>query len=318
MLRLAHRILSQSVLYEFVANDQFEPHTFQPKADDHWDVPVIIADNIYMYVSNYMRDNSEKKQLDELPACVPPFTAQFIEWNIPEVSHTRDEAGELQVITREHVKMLQAGVYVYSSRSPDGRPILKGKDEVLDHALDKHDRNIGWVVSGLLYLTTPKGSPLAAGAGFTVILDLNGKLISTMGSCWHEELRELINVGVCMTLMSSSFTHCRNVSTVDVSETQGPGRKWCRRQKVPELKYHVLSIDPNLAKFARKDAVPDGLDRSGKAEHVCRGHFRTYSEDGGGMFGRGIVGTFFIESHKRGSAVHGTVLKDYSVMAPAA
>lgn len=51
-----------------------------------------------------------------------------------------------------------------------------------------------------------------------------------------------------------------------------------------------------------------------RALHICRGHFKTYTEERP-LFGR-YAGTFFFRDHARGAKESGEVKKDYDVKAP--
>jgi hypothetical protein len=124
-------------------------------------------------------------------------------------------------------------------------------------------------------------------------------------------------VGLHIPLLTHSFFHCKNVNRLDVTKEEGPSPKWCRRQRVPELKYHALQIDPNLGSNKVGERKTEG-DRSGKALHICRGHFMHCVNDGVnmGLFGRGVYGTFWVPSHTRGTLEQGKVLSTYTVKVP--
>lgn len=112
-----------------------------------------------------------------------------------------------------------------------------------------------------------------------------------------------------VSVMAIMFMHCRNVVRRDVTETEGPSAKWLRRQKAPEIRYHVLDINP-MKEVLRTEG---GIEHNGlkKAMHICRGHFVRYSEERP-LFGK-HSGTFWKPAHVRGSAEHGIVDKDYEL-----
>jgi len=120
-------------------------------------------------------------------------------------------------------------------------------------------------------------------------------------------------------LHALAFMQCKNVQRVDVTKEKGPTPKWCRRQRVAELKYHTIQVDPNLAGKPRPDNRKTEGDRSGKSLHICRGHFAHYVDDGAsrGLFGRNQFGTFWVPAHTRGSLEHGRVISTYNVKTPA-
>jgi hypothetical protein len=107
--------------------------------------------------------------------------------------------------------------------------------------------------------------------------------------------------------MGLSFCHCKNVTRTEYTAEEH--HQWHRQTKVPRLKYYVLNIDPmreTLRREGRSEEV--GL---GKALHICRGHFATYTPEHP-LFGK-YVGTFWRPDHVRGKAENGIVDKDYSV-----
>lgn len=108
-------------------------------------------------------------------------------------------------------------------------------------------------------------------------------------------------------MLAVAFMNCKNVVRRDVTETEGPSPKWLRRQKAPEIRYHVLDINP-MKEVLRTEG---GIESNGlkKALHICRGHFVTYTEERP-LFGK-ITGTFWKPSHVRGSVENGIVDKDY-------
>jgi len=87
----------------------------------------------------------------------------------------------------------------------------------------------------------------------------------------HHKIINRADLYLHIPLLTVGFLHCKNVNRIDVTDEQGPTRKWCRRQRVPELKYHTVQIDPNLSIKRCADGRTAEGDRSGKALHICRG-----------------------------------------------
>ena len=123
-------------------------------------------------------------------------------------------------------------------------------------------------------------------------------------------------VDLCSTLLRGSMIgvamcHVQNIVTEDEIGSHLPGRKWCKKNRVPQLQFKRIVIDPNKMPCRRRDdAERGGADR---AWHLARGHLRTYSKEGGGLFGRGQYGDFWIPEHFRGSQKNGEIAKEYSV-----
>ena len=108
--------------------------------------------------------------------------------------------------------------------------------------------------------------------------------------------------------LALNFLHCKNV-TIE-REKYGPitvqKDKYGKKKEFRKY-YHILSIEP-MKKILESsgNAKETGIKR---AFHICRGHFRTYSETKK-LFGK-VAGTFWIENHVRGSKEVGEVYKDY-------
>lgn len=116
-----------------------------------------------------------------------------------------------------------------------------------------------------------------------------------------------IKIVTRMTLFGISLMHCRNVSVVDTEEkvSRQVRRARERKGKLPALQYKVLRIKPT-----------GGSGESGETTdvtpmHICRGHFKTYTEEAP-LFGR-ITGTYWWSDQVRGRAKNGVVVKDYKV-----
>ena len=109
--------------------------------------------------------------------------------------------------------------------------------------------------------------------------------------------------------LAISFCHCKKGVNLRKEQVDAPLIK--KRQltgKIPVSKFYTLEIE------GMKEEL-ENIRRAGysvqKALHLCRGHFRTYSESAP-LFGR-QTGTFWIPMHARGNASRGQIVKDYEV-----
>jgi hypothetical protein len=103
--------------------------------------------------------------------------------------------------------------------------------------------------------------------------------------------------------------HCKNVDVRPVLPPERVSRKHERRHGHPLTRYYVLDVQPMRRVLDREgDAQARGLR---EALHICRGHFKTYTEDAP-LFGK-RVGTYWWESRVRGTADEGVIQKDYRV-----
>lgn len=116
---------------------------------------------------------------------------------------------------------------------------------------------------------------------------------------------------VMIVMLAISFTHAKNVRTVDVEPPAKVAAKRRKAGKPVGVTYKTLVID-GMKEVLRTEG---GVERNGlkKALHICRGHFATYTADKP-LFGK-VTGTFWKPMHTRGSKARGEVKKDYKVTA---
>jgi len=105
-----------------------------------------------------------------------------------------------------------------------------------------------------------------------------------------------LNSFIFPALMTLSFMHCTNVTEREVAPPPRLAKKWRKRHGRDLVRYHVLDIAPMGAVLHREgQAGEQGLAH---ALHICRGHFKTFSQDAP-LFGR-LAGTFWWAPHVRG------------------
>ncbi len=315
MLRLAHRILTQD---QMLLSKEIPTMIAKGIYDDTKsirkrlpNVPLIIADNVSEYVDSL--DERGKLTFDKLPAAPMPFNECFIEW---ESSGYGISSQSMEV---EENPYLQQGCYLRLLDKLNFRNI----DGVSDECLEKVRLQAnGYVYASCKQTTTDiikTGGLVIPVMFFHLLYDKEMKLIRTPGCTFFgsefpgERSMEVLTVAMTLGLMQ-----CKNVEQVDVTDIMGPSPKWCRRQRVPHLRYSALLIDSECKGKSNNGERKTLDDRSGKALHICRGHFVTYIDDGvsKGLFGKGIYGTFWIPAHTRGSLKEGKVNHIYTVKAP--
>lgn len=296
-------------LFDIIARERTaSPFTHRQFATRPWpEVPIIVADNI----SEYYMEGSDKEAWDiqfDFPNMAPPFDAFWIEArNHPRANYSGvveqidtggvQRCGALFQAKRERVGW-RLGAEMYwqiqgRSIGPLGIVLLR---------LDERGR---WVPED--GVRTPDGE-----RGVPVAIPNAQEYIRQSGPEAVQELTRAVIEAVKPLLLAVSFMHCKNVQRREVAPSQYENRYYRKKHRKSLVRYHVLDIDP-----MRKVLKTEG--RSGevglkKALHICRGHFATYTEDKP-LFGR-LVGSFWKESHVRGSAKEGAVVKDYRVKAP--
>lgn len=110
-----------------------------------------------------------------------------------------------------------------------------------------------------------------------------------------------------------SFMHCKKqTKLIEHVPPEKVQRKRIKNNKPPLTKYYTLDIEPLKEILRTEGRVHEvGLP---KALHICRGHFKDYSQ-GKGLFGK-YKGLYWWDSHIRGNESAGTVIKDYAVKLP--
>jgi hypothetical protein len=108
--------------------------------------------------------------------------------------------------------------------------------------------------------------------------------------------------------LAISFLHCKNVTTAKVDPCHPQGKRKASMQ-CQRAHYHVLNIHP-MREILRREGNQESTGLK-QALHICRGHFRDYTQ-GRGLFGK-HQGLYWFDQHLRGSSTHGVVVKDYMI-----
>lgn len=109
--------------------------------------------------------------------------------------------------------------------------------------------------------------------------------------------------------MTLSFMHCKNVSMkTEFDPSVALNKKRSERNLPPLLKKYTLEIEP-MKKIIR-ETPKDGMTDIHHALHICRGHFKNFSEKP--LFGK-HKGTYWWPMQTRGSKEYGEIKKDYEV-----
>lgn len=191
----------------------------------------------------------------------------------------------------------------------------------------------GWILKASLVCEFRKGEPVGPMAVWVIPLDQHGRPDrgddeghgsvfmrpiqfeggSPYGDVPPERVFEFANeLGASHlgpALLAISLMHCKNVDIRPVDPPERLSRNHARRNGRPLTRYYVLDVQPMRRVLDREGgAQANGLR---EALHICRGHFKTFSEDSP-LFGK-HTGTYWWESQVRGKAEHGVVEKDYRI-----
>lgn len=106
--------------------------------------------------------------------------------------------------------------------------------------------------------------------------------------------------------------NAKNVYLEAVERPEKCNKKRAKNKKVPLYRYHVLKVAPGVVRKTSQHESAQPVTGS-MPVHLCRGHFRTYTEDAP-LFGiPGNFGRFWIQAHVRGHKENGVVVKDYEL-----
>lgn len=108
--------------------------------------------------------------------------------------------------------------------------------------------------------------------------------------------------------------HTKNVIVKDEASPRTKHNRHATTNRTPQTRFKVLNITP-LRQEVRRALVTDTTSSEiKKALHLCRGHYRRYTEESK-LFGK-HTGIFWIPAHMRGSKEAGEIRKDYKVLSP--
>ena len=259
MLRLAHRILSQKRLPNVYQQNMWKPARdlfVLAKEGLCRGCPVIIADNVSDYL-NTLRQVGDSQLFADFPPMPPPFNSFFIECSDPPIHYYG--AGKTE--NNRDKGYIQQSVFVLVNDHVDDVQLTK-------HCSAEIIEKTRWSLTGTRFVNSLKVGPLPISMDY-VLLDAEGRFL--VGG-----MRPLIRIGqdgsndpgMATFLMTMAFMQCKNVKRLDATASEGPTPKWCRRQRLPELKYHTLQIDGSTSSRPG-DRVTEG-DRSGSVVQLLR------------------------------------------------
>ena len=124
----------------------------------------------------------------------------------------------------------------------------------------------------------------------------------------EEEFRAALSKATVL----NDIINCQNVVTKDVMPPEKLNRKRIRNGKLPLYSYKILEVVKGKPKTKDAGSVPwDYKSPETVRFHLCRGHFKTYTEDSK-LFGK-YTGTFWWNPQSRGDRGKGIIEKEYSV-----
>ncbi len=263
-------------------------------------------------VADYLYQDSPSEIWDisrDFPNVAPSMPFIWVEWKLTEAFRSKAKFEDLDCAG------LPFGALVCS------RDLKNDPEFDKEELLVAPGEPVRWVCMGLMFSKGPRNKPLWVGslnwmvteegrlalrakeplATYNPAITPTGADEKTSGSV----LRNMFYVPY----LTLTFLHCKNV---DVAT----GENWPeklqkareKRGKLPLFRWHTLVIEP--AKKIIASANNGDKKLTPKALHICRGHFKDFSDKG--LFGK-YRRMYWWPMHARGAAEHGIVGKDYLV-----
>jgi hypothetical protein len=265
--------------------------------------PIIKINNVVEY---YMENAKTEWGDKDFPNTAPPFEKFILEFTLPEY---------VVINGKRYNHPLK-----YSKWKSEYETFFLKEGMTYDGAVIPED---GWILSA--YITSTVNISFMAKmfcnkfGVLTPIFNVLGKKISTKFGLKDEPISrdqgylDLLTSILQPQLLALSFMHCKNVTKEEVDPNKGLPRRvirhWEKKGKPLLDKHYVLNIEPMKNVLKKEgDSAKVGIQQ---ALHICRGHFKNYTE-GKGLFGK-YHGLFWWEDHVKGNQESGEVNKVYNV-----
>lgn len=284
----------------------------------------------------FYRDNEQENfRVDEdFPRVAPPWPATWIEFVPP---NSVNNQGDIKENVFQGVKRF--GAYIIGAevgRDLEGREhpvfkLLRASNREIDIAKRKMEKfraneDARWWMACQFFAG---GKNFVKHIGGCIdFLDEDGKIMEgdsrlvmpgeeaykamKAGMVSENKVAHMLNSTSFPFFFGISLCHCNNVEVGEDGPAQAVRENRKSKGQNPGQTFKTLDIEPMKEKSASSSS---GGDPSvSRALHICRGHFKTYTEDAP-LFGE-HTGTYWWPMHTRGSAENGEVKKDYRVNEP--
>lgn len=287
--RLLESIIKQNI------NHKFEGVIEDLKKSQHF-----IVDNVaqYWFLSYQKYWNIEK----DFPNITPQFSEMWFEFSIPNEMRLTETNMELTNIDSDVSK---TGILLTSHEVQHNEITQKVRWEC--HALwfreTKDGNKIMMPVEYVWYVNTDGTVYLP---NDHIILAVDNRNSTEYNQLLAEHCMSVLSIP----LLTISFMHCKNVITYSNKLSVKLQKSRERKSKLPLVDFKTLEIKP-MVKILKEEGESEtkGLKH---ALHICRGHFKDFSQGPG--LGRGHAhGLYWWDSQVRGSKDVGAVIKDYKV-----
>lgn len=275
---------------------------------------IVRAQNVAEYL--YHGSPQEYWDVDDFPNLAPPWPRFVVEFSMPD-RVSSDVAGEHRLPLPKHTVRLAALWNAKEHTDWEADPLMPRW-------------RIGVAIYALYAASPTLPQAYEERATFTFDVDRDGRFhkdeegkgywgvtAPMRGKVLGEDMVRLMEFSktfVHVSMLTVSFCHCRNVRQEIVKPGEHPGGRRSRSASKmggrADREYRLIHIEPMKAVLRSEGNL--GTTGLKQALHICRGHFRHYTEAGTGLFGKGIYGDFWTPQTVRGSA--GAVAKtEYTI-----
>lgn len=163
------------------------------------------------------------------------------------------------------------------------------------------------ILPGIVLVTVDNLPPYRTGID---VVDVNGTPLDNLGASVErlDEMVHDVNTELGISNIFLKILQCKNIGVVDVAPSKSQQKRQRRKKKKPFLSHKVLVINPSEK---RKGGINKPHQGGSNRVHICRGHFKSYTEDNP-LFGK-YVGDYWWQPSVRGNKGKGKVVKDYEV-----
>jgi len=287
------------LLYEHVLNMQSISSQFTGILQCVNDAQIFLIDN----VAEYYFMSEQRFNLSDFPNLAPPFGFMYFEYAQPRYYHDGKQLVESDYSGRQGVLFMSAEI---------------SDIEASPHVRKMKGFGAKWAIAIVEFCEYPKNTPHISPGAEIIYVDYRGRYVSPDPTSktestnfteeWltvDDELRDGFGSIRRPALLATSLMHCKNVKTVPRGKGTTPGK---RNHNPCKFTYKVLDIEP-MKQVLRTEGKSESVGLR-RALHICRGHFKDYTEHG--LFGRN-KGIYWWDSAVRGNIDAGIVLKDYRV-----
>lgn len=260
---------------------------------------------------------------DDFPCMAPPWPDTWMEYSFPREVN---ELGEMKTV--DHPPSTRWGMYFKAvdlhDADQDLEEIVWSINLNSELFLQEYEDSRWFCYQEISYSTRNRHHHYGAVSLLLdevgqIVTDFRGKPVAEVAATewllgYLNEKKARVNIQRASQpfYFATSLLHCNNVDTYNDEVPDAVRKKRRKTGKNPGKTFKCLDVDPMKNQSKRESG--EGESDAERALHICRGHFKTYTEDNP-LFGQ-HTGTYWWPMHVRGSKEQGEVEKSYRVNEP--